>query len=97
MRKFRRNVKALQRMGFIIDVLNFILGLGVVVMCILIMVNMEKNMKFFPVLFLFAFFMNFFLGLKYELKNERKKGVIQGLIAAVLLIISIVGFLGLWR
>lgn len=97
MRNIKRNVKALRGIGFGIDIANAVLSGLVVIFSILIIVNINGFAKLFPILFLFAFLMNLLLGFKRSLREEKLRAVIQYVVAGVLLIISLSGFIGLWR
>lgn len=97
MKNIRRNVKALRKIGYIIDVLNLLLGVSIIILSIFILFWVEKNIRLFSVLFFNAFIMNLLMAIKYELRGNARKAIIQGIIALVFFIISAIAFLGLWR
>lgn len=97
MRNLKRNVKALRTIGFVIDIINSALGLGILILSIFIVINIDYFVKLFPLVFLFAFIINFLIGLKYNFRDEKLKAKIGYVFSGLLLFTSIVGFIGLWR
>lgn len=97
MRNLKRNVKALRKIGFGMDIANVILGAAILVMSIFIIINVNKFVKLFPLIFLAAFFINFMLGLKCSFRDEIVGARFKYVISGFLLFVSIAGFLGLWR
>ncbi len=97
MKSIKRNVKALRRVGFGIDIANVLLGVAIIVFCVFIFIDVEGNVKLFPILFLCAFIMNFLLGIKSKFREENKRAIMQFVFSAFLFIICLIGFLGLWR
>lgn len=92
----KRNIKLLRKICFYLDIVNSILGIGIIVLGIIILINISAHVKLFPVLFLLALFMNLGLAFKHYLNDSKGKYILLLVISALLLMITFIGFVATW-
>ena len=85
----------------LLDWLHIVVGVLVVVMAVIAFINPENNMVLFPVIFFLAAMLNMVNGIyryRQSGRNKRKKALALGLmvIAAFLLIITIISGISIW-
>ncbi len=95
MRSDRR--RKFQYTGLIMDIMNLVLGLTTIILAIVVLVNVKENVKLFPVLFATSGTMNFIMGLKYFKRDEKSRGIMLVIAAIIILAVSAIGFIALWR
>lgn len=94
--KLDRRIRSRNAMGDAIDIINFILGICVVITAFLVIVNHNKYEKLFPVVFLFAALLNGSMAFKSFKRHELVR-MIAGIIAALfLMVMTIISLIALW-
>ena len=76
--------KFTRALRFIIDILNVILGIGVIVLAVLAFINTSKNAWMFPIIFLGGAVMNLFTGIKNFMTDRKIGGIVCTVVAIVL-------------
>ena len=76
----------------ILDVLNVLLGLGIVVFAILAFLNTEENMWMFPIIFGLGALMNCLTGIKHLMNGKKANGIIAEVVAGVFVAIAIFSY-----
>ena len=84
--KFKRTVR------MIIDVLNVLVGIGVIVIAVMTFLNPEENMWMFPIIFLLGGAVNFLTGIKNFITDRKISGIIAEVVAVVLFIVMYVSY-----
>ncbi len=87
-----RNRRTFRYLGKVIDAINVALAMIVIVAAIFIVIDIEKYMIMFPIVFLASSFMNFALGLKIYKRRENMHGIVLLIAGLVMLALSIIGF-----
>lgn len=77
----------------ILDILNVLLGVGVVVLAIMAFINTDNNKWMFPIIFMMGCFMNIFTGVKMMATDRRSGGIASIVAAALLAVISIMSYI----
>lgn len=75
-----------------IDIVNVILGIGVVALAVMTFLNTASNLWLFPVIFLMGATMNLLTGIKHLLTEKRGSGIAMLVIAAVIYVIAFVSY-----
>lgn len=65
-----------RRLGRVVDIINLILSVAVLVCAVLIVLNRDKNLLLFPVIFMCTSLINFVLGIKYYKRRENLKFIV---------------------
>ena len=86
----------------ILDWLHIIIGVCVVIMAVIAFINPENNMILFPLIFFLSAVLNIVNGIyKYRQsgRNKKKKILSAGLllIAAFLLVVTVISAISIWR
>lgn len=76
----------------IIDILNVILGVGVVALAVLTFLDTASNMWMFPVIFLMGGTMNLLTGIKHLLTEKTGSGIAMFVTAAVIYAMSFISY-----
>ena len=80
----------------IYDMINFILGISIIITALLLFVDRVKYEKLFTVVFLFAAALNMCMGIKYYHRHEIAKIVALGIASIFFIIMMIISFVALW-
>ena len=89
--KTERRRRSLNTSSILYDIINGILGVGVIICTFFILINVSKYEKLFPIAFLLAGTMNFIMGIKYV-----KRTIALFLATVVLYVVGGVILVGLW-
>ncbi len=92
----KRNIKALRQICFIMDIVNLVLGIGIILLGIVILTDVSAHVRLFPLVFLLALFMNSALTFKHYLNNNKSRFILMIPVCVVLLIITCIGFIAVW-
>ncbi len=68
----------------ILDILNVLLGVGVVVLAVMAFINTDNNKWLFPIIFMMGGVMNLFTGIKAMMTDRKVTGIVSVVAAAVL-------------
>lgn len=79
----------------ILDILNVLLGVGVVVLAVMAFINTDNNKWLFPIIFMMGGVMNLFTGIKAMMTDRNVTGIISVVAAAVLAVISIMSYIAI--
>ena len=88
-RKSRNN----RQIGRAIDIINVVLAIVIVLSVIMLIIDVEKYMIMFPVVFLSSAIMNIALGIKVQKMRETMHGIIFYFVGAAMFAFAILGFL----
>ena len=77
----------------ILDILNVLLGVGVVVLAVMAFINTDNNKWLFPIIFMMGCVMNLFTGIKAMMTDRKVTGIVSVVAAAVLAVISIMSYI----
>lgn len=87
-RKSRNN----RQIGRAIDIINVVLAIVIVLSVIMLIIDVEKYMIMFPVVFLASALMNMALAVKIYKRRETMHSIVLMVAGIVMLILSIIGF-----
>lgn len=87
-RKSRNN----RQIGRAIDIINIVIAVIMVVAVAMLIIDLDKFMIMFPVIFLCSAIMNVALGIKVYKMRETMHGIILCLAGAIMLVLAILGF-----
>lgn len=79
----------------ILDILNILLGVGVVVLAVMAFINTDNNKWLFPIIFMMGGVMNLFTGIKAMMTDRKATGIVSVVAAAVLAVISIMSYIAI--
>lgn len=79
----------------ILDILNVLLGVGVVVLAVMAFINTDNNKWLFPIIFMMGGVMNLFTGIKAMMTDRKATGIVSVVAAAVLAVISIMSYIAI--
>lgn len=79
----------------ILDILNVLLGVGVVVLAVMAFINTDNNKWLFPIIFMVGGVMNLFTGIKAMMTDRKATGIVSVVAAAVLAVISIMSYIAI--
>ncbi len=79
----------------ILDILNVLLGVGVVVLAVMAFINTDNNKWLFPIIFMMGGVMNLFTGIKAMMMDRKVTGIVSVVAAAVLAVISIMSYIAI--
>ena len=79
------------------DMINIILGIGIIITSIVIFIDHVKYDKVFTVVFLLAAIMNLCMGIKYYHRREIAKMIALFIASIFLIIMTIISFIALWN
>ena len=79
----------------ILDILNVLLGVGVVVLAVMAFINTDNNKWLFPIIFMMGGVMNLFTGIKAMMTDRKVTGIVSVVAAAVLAVISIMSYIAI--
>ena len=79
----------------ILDILNVLLGVGVVVLAVMAFINTDNNKWLFPIIFMMGGVMNLFTGIKATMTDRKVTGIVSVVAAAVLAVISIMSYIAI--
>lgn len=79
----------------ILDILNVLLGVGVVVLAVMAFINTDNNKWLFPIIFMMGGVMNLFTGIKAMMTDRKVIGIVSVVAAAVLAVISIMSYIAI--
>ena len=79
----------------ILDILNVLLGVGVVVLAVMAFINTDNNKWLFPIIFMMGGVMNLFTGIKAMMTDRKVPGIVSVVAAAVLAVISIMSYIAI--
>lgn len=94
--KTERRRRSLNTSSILYDIINGILGVGVIICTFFILINVSKYEKLFPIAFLLAGTMNFIMGIKYVKRHEVIRTIALFLATVVLYVVGGVTLVGLW-
>lgn len=78
------------------DMINFILGICIIITAIFLFADRMKYEKLFTVVFLFAAALNMCMGIKYFHRHEIAKTAALGIAGIFFIIMMIISFMALW-
>ncbi len=78
-----------------IDILNLVLGIGVVVLAVMAFINTADNKWMFPLIFLMGGVMNLLAGIKFFMTDRKTGGIASVVTAVVLVVISVVSYMAI--
>lgn len=84
---------SLRRIGPIIDKINIILSVAIVVSAVVIVLDVEKYLFMFPVIFTLGALMNGLMAFKCYKMAERIRMIFLFIAFAMLVVLSIVGYI----
>ena len=79
----------------ILDILNVLLGVGVVVLAVMAFINTDNNKWLFPIIFMMGGVMNLFTGIKAMMTDRKVTCIVSVVAAAVLAVISIMSYIAI--
>lgn len=79
----------------ILDILNVLLGIGVVILAVMAFINTDNNKWLFPIIFMMGGVMNLFTGIKALMTDRKMTGVVSIAAFAVLTVISIMSYIAI--
>lgn len=91
--EINRNRRNFRYLGKIIDIINVILSIIIILAALLLIINVEKYMIMFPIVFSTSALMNFALGIKTYKRRETLHALILFIIGLFMLILSVIGFM----
>lgn len=90
--EINRNRRNFKTVGRIIDVINVGLSIVIILSVLFLIINVQKYMIMFPIVFLASAAMNAALGFKVYKRREALHGIILYIVGFFMLILSILGF-----
>lgn len=87
-----RNKRGFRHVGKIIDAVNAAFAIVIIIAAIFIVIDIEKYMIMFPVVFLASALMNMALAVKIYKRRETMHSIVLMVAGIVMLILSIIGF-----
>ncbi len=87
-----RNKRGFRHVGKIIDAVNVAFAIVIIIAAIFIVIDIEKYMIMFPVVFLASALMNMALAVKIYKRRETMHSIVLMVAGIVMLILSIIGF-----
>lgn len=91
--EINRNRRNFKTIGKIIDVINLGLSIIIILAVLFLIINVQKYMIMFPVVFLASAAMNVALGFKVYKRRETLHGIILFVVGFFMLVLSIIGFM----
>ena len=91
--EINRNRRNFKTIGKIIDVINTGLSIVIILAALMLVINVEKYMIMFPVVFLASALMNVALGFKIYKRRETLHGIILYFGGVCMFILAIIGFM----
>lgn len=87
-----RNKRGFRHVGKIIDAVNVAFAIVIIIAAIFIVIDIEKYMIMFPIVFLASALMNMALAVKIYKRRETMHSIVLMVAGIVMLILSIIGF-----
>ncbi len=91
--EINRNRRNFKTIGKVIDVINLGLSIIIILAVLFLIINVQKYMIMFPVVFLASAAMNVALGFKVYKQRETLHGIILFVVGFFMLVLSIIGFM----
>lgn len=91
--EINRNRRNFKTIGKVIDVINLGLSIIIILAVLFLIINVQKYMIMFPVVFLASAAMNSALGFKVYKQRETLHGIILFVVGFLMLVLSIIGFM----
>lgn len=91
--EINRNRRNFKTMGKVIDVINTGLSIVIILAALMLVINVEKYMIMFPVVFLASALMNVALGFKIYKRRESLHGIILYIVGVCMFVLTIIGFM----
>lgn len=91
--EINRNRRNFKTIGKVIDVINLGLSIIIILAVLFLIINVQKYMIMFPVVFLASAAMNGALGFKVYKQRETLHGIILFVVGFFMLVLSIIGFM----
>ena len=91
--EINRNRRNFKTIGKIIDVINTGLSIVIILAALMLVINVEKYMIMFPVVFLASALMNVALGFKIYKRRETLHGIILYFVGVCMFVLAIIGFM----
>jgi|GEM_PF-4141389 hypothetical protein len=91
--EINRNRRNFKTIGKVIDVINLGLSIIIILAVLFLIINVQKYMIMFPVVFLASAAMNAALGFKVYKQRETLHGIILFVVGFFMLVLSIIGFM----
>ena len=79
----------------IIDIINVVLGIGVVVLAVMAFINTADNKWMFPIIFLMGGGMNLLTGIKFFINDRNSSGIMAIVAAGLLMVISVMSYMAI--
>lgn len=91
-----RKIRNGNSIGSIIDIVNFVLGILVIICTFVIFLNYKKYNNLFAIAFLLSASMNICMGIKYFKRHEIIKFISLILAGIFLIIMTVISFMAFW-
>ncbi len=85
--------KTFRHIGVAMDVINIMLAIAIIILGIVIIIDVNKYIILFPVLFTVSALMNIILAIKHYKMSEMSRALVLGIASIGLIVISIIGYI----
>ncbi len=85
--------RTFRHIGVAIDVINIMLAIAIIILGITLIIDVNKYIVLFPVLFTLSAAMNIILAIKHYKMSEMSRSLILGIASVGLIVISIIGYI----